>query len=62
MFFGLRSPALGFIEIIALWVAIALTIKAFLPISKRAAWLLVPYIAWVSFAAFLNLSIWLLNP
>ena len=62
LFFGLRSPPLAFIEIVALWIAILLTIRAFIPISKRAAWLLVPYITWVSFAAILNLSIWALNP
>jgi tryptophan-rich sensory protein len=61
LFFGLRSPALAFAEIVALWVAIFITIKEFKKISKTAAWLLVPYIVWVSFAAILNLSIVLLN-
>ena len=61
LFFGLRSPALAFIEIIILWIAILLTITQFRKVSKMGAWLLVPYICWVSFAALLNLSIWLLN-
>ncbi len=61
LFFGLRSPALGFIGIVALWVMIFLTIKQFNKVSKEAAWLLIPYIAWVSFASILNLSIWALN-
>jgi benzodiazapine receptor len=62
LFFGLRSPFLAFIEIIFLWIAIAFTILLFSRIEKRAAWLLIPYILWVSFAAFLNWSVWLLNP
>ncbi len=61
LFFGLKSPSLAFIEIIALWVAIVLTIQAFQKISKVASYLLYPYLAWVSFATILNLSIWILN-
>lgn len=62
LFFGLRSPGAALIEIIILWLAIAATLWAFATVSRPAAWLLVPYIAWVSFAAYLNYSIWLLNP
>jgi len=61
-FFGLQSPLLGLVVIVLLWFAIAETIILFAPISKTAAWLLVPYILWVTFAAFLNLQILLLNP
>ncbi|MFA5357848.1 MAG: TspO/MBR family protein [archaeon] len=61
LFFGLMSPFLAFVEIIFLWAAIALTIKSFYPISKKAAWLLAPYICWVSIAALLNFSVWMLN-
>ncbi len=61
LFFGLKSPFYAFIEIIILWVAIALTIMKFLKISKKAGLLLLPYIAWVSFAAILNFYIWILN-
>jgi tryptophan-rich sensory protein len=58
LFFGMHNPFLAFVEIIVLGVAILLTIFYFAKISKTAAWLLVPYILWVSFAAFLNFSIW----
>jgi tryptophan-rich sensory protein len=61
LFFGLRSPLAGFIDIIVLWVAIALTIFYFLKISKAAGVLLIPYIVWVSFAAVLNGYLWRLN-
>ena len=60
-FFGLRSPLLGFIEIILLWIAILLTIQNFLKVSKMAGLILLPYLLWVSFAALLNLSLWILN-
>ena len=61
IFFGLHSPGGALIEIVFLWLAIRSTIVAFYKISKPAAWLLVPYILWVSFAMYLNYSIWMLN-
>ena len=61
LFFGLHNPFLAFVEIIALWFSILMTIFYFSKISKTAAYLLVPYILWVSFAAFLNFSIWRLT-
>lgn len=61
LFFGLRSPGLAFMGIIALWLAIVGTIVAFWRVSRSAAWLLAPYIAWVTVALFLNYSIWMLN-
>ena len=61
LFFGLRSPLYGFIGVLVLWAAIALTIFMFYHVSKRAALLLVPYIAWVTIAAALNLSVLMLN-
>lgn len=61
IFFGLHSPGGALIEIAFLWLSILITIVVFARISKPAAWLLVPYILWVSFAAYLNLSIWILN-
>lgn len=61
IFFGLRSPGGAFIEIMFLWLAILATIIAFARISRPAAWLLAPYILWVSFAAYLNYAIWTLN-
>jgi tryptophan-rich sensory protein len=53
---------LALIEIALLWAAIALTTQTFLTISRRAAWLMLPYLAWVTFAAYLNWGIWRLNP
>ena len=61
LFFGLQNPLLAFIEIVLLWIAILATIILFYRISKKAGLLLVPYLLWVSFAAFLNYSIWILN-
>lgn len=61
LFFGLQSPGAALIEIVILWFAILATIVAFARISRPAAWLLVPYILWVSFASYLNFSIWMLN-
>lgn len=61
IFFGLRSPGGALIEIVFLWLAILATIIAFARISKPAAWLLVPYILWVSFAMYLNYALWTLN-
>ncbi|SHK68755.1 TspO and MBR related proteins [Pseudonocardia thermophila] len=56
---GLIGPA--FAEIVVLWIAIVATIVLFARIDKIAAWLLVPYLAWVTFASALNLAIWVLN-
>jgi tryptophan-rich sensory protein len=60
--FGLRRLDLAFFEMGALWLSILATILAFQPISATAAWLLVPYLAWVSFALFLNFTLWRMNP
>lgn len=61
LFFGLKSPGLAFAEIIVLWLAIAATVYLFRRVLPAAGWLLLPYLAWVSFAAVLNGSIWMLN-
>ena len=60
-FFVEQSPALGLVVIIPLVILIAACIKLFHPISRVASWLLVPYLAWVSFATYLNAGIWWLN-
>ncbi|WP_062211066.1 TspO/MBR family protein [Aureimonas sp. AU12] len=60
-FFGWRRPDLAFIDIVLLWLAIAVTIVAFWPTSPTAAFLLVPYLLWVTIASALNLSVWNLN-
>ena len=61
IFFGLRRPDMALAEILVLWVAIVATIVLFHPVSAAAAWLLVPYLAWVSFASALTFSIWQRN-
>ena len=61
LFFGLRSPALGAIEIVLLWIAILLTILAFRRVSRASAWLMAPYLLWVTFAAALTFAVWRLN-
>lgn len=62
LFFGMHRPGLAFAEIVLLWVAIAVTLIAFWPAHRVAAWLIAPYLAWVSFAAVLNFTLWRLNP
>ena len=61
IFFGLKSPRSAFIEIVVLWAAIILTIRAMYRVSRLGAVLLLPYLLWVSFAGLLNLAIWRLN-
>ena len=61
LFFGLQSPLYAFIDIIMLWASILATIIYFYRISAAAAYLLIPYILWVSFASALNLFIVILN-
>jgi translocator protein len=61
IFFGLQDPLIAFIEVIGFWSAIAATIISFKTVSQKAAWLLAPYLAWVTFAAFLNFNIVVLN-
>jgi len=61
IFFGLHSPLWAFVDIVAMWLAIVWTMILFYKVSKPAMWLLLPYILWVSFAAYLNYSILMLN-
>jgi tryptophan-rich sensory protein len=61
LFFYFHRPDWAFYDIIALWLAILATIILSYRLNHRAAWLLLPYIAWVSFAAVLNGAIWFLN-
>lgn len=60
-FFGLHHPFLALIVIASLWAAILANILCFHPMSRLAAYLLLPYLAWVSFASYLNFMIWQLN-
>ena len=58
IFFDQQQPGWALAEIIVMWFVILFTIFAFAQVSKTAAWLLVPYISWVSFATILNYTIW----
>lgn len=60
-FFGLQSTTAGLVVIVVLWGAIVATMWLFYRVDRRAAALLVPYLAWVSFAAYLNYAFWVLN-
>jgi tryptophan-rich sensory protein len=62
VFFGLHSPALGLLVIVPLLAAILLCIRAFAPVRPAAAWLMVPYLAWVGYATYLNAGLFYLNP
>lgn len=61
LFFGLRSPFWAFIDIIVLWIMIVLLILIFRAIDRLAGFLLIPYWLWVSFAAYLNYTVWKMN-
>lgn len=61
VFFGAHSLGGGLAVIVAMWFAIAIAIQGFHPLDKLAAWLLAPYLAWVSFATLLNVALLTLN-
>ncbi len=61
IFFGLHMPALAFAEIVFLWLAIGISAVHFWHIKRAAGLLLLPYLGWVTFAAWLNFSLWRLN-
>ena len=61
LFFNLQAYGFAFLWIILLWVLILLMIISFYRVDKIAAWLQVPYLLWVSFAAYLNYMIWMMN-
>ena len=60
-FFGMKMPGLALVVIVILWLLILLTIAVFTKVSRLGAWLLVPYLAWVTFATVLNCAIVYLN-
>jgi tryptophan-rich sensory protein len=62
LFFAWHLGAAAFAEIVLLWFLIAATISRFWPLHRAAAVLLLPYLAWATFAAGLNLALWRLNP
>jgi tryptophan-rich sensory protein len=61
LFFGAKNPLFASIEIVFLWVTILITIIKFYKVSKEAAYLLIPYILWVTFASYLSFSVFFLN-
>lgn len=61
LFFGLRNPGAALVEIVVLWSAILATAIVFKKVSRPAGLLLLPYLLWVAFAAYLNYAIWKLN-
>lgn len=61
-FFGLQSPGLGLIVILQLWMVLVATTISFGRCDRPAGLLLLPYLAWVSFATLLNFELWRLNP
>ena len=61
IFFGLQSPGWALVEIAILWLALVATVVLFWRVRRAAGLLLVPYLAWVSFASVLNGAIWWLN-
>lgn len=61
IFFNLRSYGFALVWLTALWLFILWMIFCFRSVRRTAAWLQIPYIVWTSFAAYLNLGVWLLN-
>ena len=61
IFFGAKSPGFAAIEIVLLWISILITLLLFWRIDRFAGWMMCPYVLWVSFAIYLNISIVLLN-
>ncbi len=61
LFFNARAYALAAGWLVMLWGLVLVMIFAFRRLSQRAAWIQLPYLAWLTFAAYLNLGVWLLN-
>jgi len=61
IFFGLQQPLFALYEIAALFIVIVFLMIYYLRIDARATFILIPYLLWVSFAAYLNYQIWKLN-
>lgn len=61
LFFGGKNIGAGLFVIVALWLAVAWTIREFAAVKAAAAWLLAPYLIWINGACALNLAIWKLN-
>lgn len=61
VFFGMESPGIGLVIILALLAALAMTVRAFFAADRFAGWIMVPYLAWIAFASILNAAILLMN-
>ena len=61
-FFGLHNPPLALAVMLVLLVLIVITMRNFARLNRAAAWLMLPYLAWCGFAAYLNAGFWWLNP
>jgi translocator protein len=61
LFFGLRNPLAGLVDIALLWLAILATLIVFARVSSPAGWLMMPYLAWVTYASALNFALWRMN-
>jgi translocator protein len=61
IFFGAHRPGLAFMDIVLLWLSLAATVVLFWRARRLAGALLIPYLAWVTFAAVLNFTIWRMN-
>jgi tryptophan-rich sensory protein len=62
LFFGKKSPGAAMLDISLLWLAILAATLAFARANRLAAWLMIPYLVWVAYAAALNFSVWRRNP
>ena len=61
IFFNAQAFGFAFFWLLLLWVLVLLMILAFRQVDPLAAWLQVPYLLWLTFAAYLNLGVWILN-
>ena len=61
VFFGGKMYLTAFIVLVAMWVAIVVTMRRFMRLDEKAGDMIIPYLLWVSFAAYLNLGVFLLN-
>ncbi len=62
LFFGWHRGGWALAELVVMWLLIAATLRAFAGLQRTAAWLLAPYLGWVSFAGYLNFVLWRMNP